>query len=188
MILDFLSQHFLSESLIRLIFGERNERFAHIAHFLRATWANRSRSLIWFERNERMSDERMSEFPALPISYNQLYLLLIWFRQLVWIRWDQNKRYRYRYHLPVSTFNHWWTWTWYSAWKACSQWWVWTWFLAWMACCPPRLVGRGGAGPGYGSLAPRLLPQTPGKKKQQLAPVRIHRDLINFSGSGSVSR
>ena len=32
-----------------LIFGERNERFAHTAHFLCATWANRSWSLIFGE-------------------------------------------------------------------------------------------------------------------------------------------
>ena len=30
-----------------------------------ATWVIHSQSLIWFEENERMSDERMSKFPAL---------------------------------------------------------------------------------------------------------------------------
>ena len=35
-----------------LIFGERNEWFAHIAHFLWATWGNCSCSLIFGERNE----------------------------------------------------------------------------------------------------------------------------------------
>ena len=38
-----------------LIFGERNERFPHIAHFLWATWANRSWSLIFIEPNEQFA-------------------------------------------------------------------------------------------------------------------------------------
>ena len=63
-----------------LICLERPERFAHgcsfpmsnlsnslIAHLSWAIWANRSQSLIWFEQNEQMSDEQMSEFPALSI-------------------------------------------------------------------------------------------------------------------------
>ena len=62
-----------------LIFGQRNERLPQIAHFKLsdlsdslmvahlswAIWANCSQWLIWFERNEWMSDEQMSEFPAL---------------------------------------------------------------------------------------------------------------------------
>ena len=90
--LDFFSQNFLSESLLRsffvsemsdsltmLISSERLERIAQdrsfplsnlsdsltVAHLSWAIWANRSQSLIWFERNEQMSDEQMSEFPAL---------------------------------------------------------------------------------------------------------------------------
>ena len=66
-----------------LIFGEQPEQIPHgrsflvnnlsdlltVAHLSWAIWANRSQSLIWFERNEgmsneRMSDERMSKFPA----------------------------------------------------------------------------------------------------------------------------
>ena len=62
-----------------LICLEQPERFAHgrsfplsnlndslmVAHLPWALWANRSQSLIWFEQNERMSNEQMSEFPAL---------------------------------------------------------------------------------------------------------------------------
>ena len=36
-----------------------------VAHLSWVIWANRSQWLIWFERNEQMSDEWMSEFPAL---------------------------------------------------------------------------------------------------------------------------
>ena len=92
-ILDFLGQHFLSESLIcsfplatwanrswLLICLERPERFAHgrsfplsdlsdsltVAHLSWTIWAKSSQSLILFERNELMR-----EFPAL------------WFRSIV---------------------------------------------------------------------------------------------------------
>ena len=36
-----------------------------VAHLSWAIWVSRSQSLIWFERSERMSDKRMSEFPML---------------------------------------------------------------------------------------------------------------------------
>ena len=38
-----------------LIFGERNEQFAHITHFLWATWANHSWSLIFGEGPQRFT-------------------------------------------------------------------------------------------------------------------------------------
>ena len=64
-----------------LICHERPEWIAHgrslvmsdlsallkVAHLSWVIWANRSQSLIWFERSERMSDEQMSEFPSLQI-------------------------------------------------------------------------------------------------------------------------
>ena len=65
-----------SRSLICL---ERPEWFAHghsfvlsnlsdlltVAYLSWAIWTNRLQSLIWFEQNKRMSNEPMSEFPAL---------------------------------------------------------------------------------------------------------------------------
>ena len=91
-ILDFFSQICLSKSLIRsfplskmsnsltsLISSERPEQIAHgcsflvsdlsdslrVAHLSWVICANLSQSHIWFEWNEQMSDEQMSEFPAL---------------------------------------------------------------------------------------------------------------------------
>ena len=68
----------MSDSLTLLISSEWPERITHccsfplsnlsdsltFAHLSLAIWANRSQSLIWFDRNERISDEQMSEFPA----------------------------------------------------------------------------------------------------------------------------
>ena len=56
-----------SRSLICL---EPPERFAHSAHLSWAIWGNRSQSLIWFERNERWAKERIpspGEFPTLSL-------------------------------------------------------------------------------------------------------------------------
>ena len=64
--------NFLERIAHSLIYHERPERIAHgcsffmcdlsdsltVAHLSWAIWANRSQSLIWFERSERMSDER----------------------------------------------------------------------------------------------------------------------------------
>ena len=91
---DF-SQQILSESLIfvseraneqftqkisnLLIFHERPERISHSRSFVMSElsesltvtdlswviWVNRSQSLIWSERYEHMSDERMSKFQTL---------------------------------------------------------------------------------------------------------------------------
>ena len=57
----------MSDSLTSLISSEQPERFAHGRLFV---FSDLSESLtvqllIWFEQNEEMSDERMSEFPAL---------------------------------------------------------------------------------------------------------------------------
>ena len=77
-----------------LIYHKRPERFAYsrsfvlsnlsdsltVTHFSWAIWANRSQLLIWFEQNEQteqMSDERMSEFPALFIHDLCLEMLII---------------------------------------------------------------------------------------------------------------
>ena len=85
----------MSNSLTLLISSERPEQIAHgrsfplsdlsdllmVAHMSWAIWANRSQSLIWFERNElneRMSDER---FPALLIGGDVVahWLRCCWF-------------------------------------------------------------------------------------------------------------
>ena len=39
-----------------------------VSHLSWAIWANSTQSLIWFELNEQICDERMSEFPALVYS------------------------------------------------------------------------------------------------------------------------
>ena len=41
-----------------------------VTHLSWTIWANCSQSLIWFEQNEQMSDERMSDFPALHKNLN----------------------------------------------------------------------------------------------------------------------
>ena len=59
----------MSDSLISLIFGEQNERFTHIAHLNWAELAIKMSDLLTVAQrkwvNEQMSDDRMSEFPAL---------------------------------------------------------------------------------------------------------------------------
>ena len=96
----------MSDSLRSFISSERPERIAHdrsfplsdlsdsvtVAHLSWAIWAIHSQLLIWFERNEEMSewanegwaneqmrDERMSEFPALPCRMKWLLFFLFLF-------------------------------------------------------------------------------------------------------------
>ena len=100
----------MSDLLTSFISSERPEQIAHgrsfplrdlsdsltVAHLSWAIWANRSQSLIWFERNEqmskwaneRMSDERMSKFPALPFCHtlpkcNTCWVLFTFWRQFI---------------------------------------------------------------------------------------------------------
>ena len=82
-----------------LIYHERPEKIAHgrsfvlsnlsdsltVTHLSWAILGNRSQSLIWFEQNERMSDERMSEFPALQKTSDLLRKLMSKFPTLQWI-------------------------------------------------------------------------------------------------------
>ena len=57
-----------------------------VAHLIWAKWANHSQSHIWFEQNEQLSDEPMSEVPALLffvqntcLNFEQVY----WFRKIL---------------------------------------------------------------------------------------------------------
>ena len=49
----------MSDSLIRSFLVSDLSDSLTIAHFLWAPWANRSRTLIWFKRNERWANERI---------------------------------------------------------------------------------------------------------------------------------
>ena len=79
-----------------LIYHEQPDRFANsrsfvlslltdlskaltVDHLIWAIWANRSQLLIWSERSKQMSNEQMSWFPTLTVSYcSTHYIKLIY--------------------------------------------------------------------------------------------------------------
>ena len=62
-----------------------------VTHLSWGIWSKRSQSLIWFERNEQMRDEQMSEVPALRKRHFGWFWWLITFFLCVIKNTDQNK-------------------------------------------------------------------------------------------------